>query len=340
MANQIITNICNADCEFCFAADSRSRMLRMDAVQMAESEMRSYLDFTRRAGIRELRLLGGEPTLHPDFADFVKLGREEGFSIMVFTNGCMPDEALEVLASLAPDVCTVVVNLNAALGEQARKRRRNALALLGQRVTLGMTLTSADFSLRYAMELIGRFGLRKLIRIGLAHPTWGGKNRSLHPKRYSAVGQALFGQSFLTAGCGIELEADCGFVRCMFGRNFAQLQANGFHYSSQCTPVVDLCTGGTILPCFALSNLMQANLKDFENSKSVYKFFNEKLRPWHSFGIFPECSQCQFFETEECCGGCLAARLRRIQPMMGEAQEVSPDAAAQPAHQDCTPVRD
>ena len=315
MANQIITNTCNANCEFCFAADSRSRMLLMNETRMNVSEFRAYLDFTRRGGIRELRLLGGEPTLHPDFVDFVKLGRDEGLSIMVFSNGSMPDGACEVLASFDPDVCSVVVNLNAVLGEEAQERRAKALTALGPRVTLGMTLTSADFSLRYTVELIERFGLQRSVRIGLAHPTWGGKNRTLHPKRYSAVGQTLLAESFLTAEHGIELEADCGFVRCMFGRNLEQLRTNGFRYVSRCTPVVDLCTGGVILPCFALSNLTQANLKEFDSSRSVFEFFKEKLSPWHSFGIYPECSACQFFETDECCGGCLAARLRRIQPM-------------------------
>ena len=89
MANLIITNYCNAECAFCFAADSRHRMLRNGSHEMDETEFRSWLEFSMSGGNRELRLLGGEPTLHPLFPDFVKVGREAGCSVTVFSNGVM-----------------------------------------------------------------------------------------------------------------------------------------------------------------------------------------------------------------------------------------------------------
>lgn len=314
MANQIITNYCNADCAFCFAADSRSRMLRSGSRQMDETEVRAWLDFTMKAGIMELRLLGGEPTIHPNFADFVKVGREAGCSIMVFSNGVMPDAARDVLAALDPEVCAVVINMNAAIREGDKSRRLQTLRMLGQRITPGMTLTSPDFSFDGLIAAIEEFGMRKAIRIGISNPTWHGNNHALHPKRYRVIGRALFEKSFQTAKHGISLEADCGFVRCMFGNDFDQLTANGFKYVSRCSPVLDLCTGGKILPCFGLSDLMSADRGDFPDAGPAYEWFTEKLGPWRQFGIYPECTDCRFFGTEECSGGCLAARMRRFQP--------------------------
>ena len=316
MANQIITNCCNADCAFCFAADSRRRMLKSGSSRMDETEVRSWLDFTMKAGISELRLLGGEPTIHPNFADFVKVGREAGCSILVFSNGVMPDASREALAALDPEVCTVVVNMNAAIREGDAARRRDTLEMLGPRVIPGMTLTSPDFHFHAAVAAIEAFGLRKSIRIGISNPTWRGTNSALHPKRYRAIGRALFEKSFMTAKYGISLEADCGFVRCMFGNDFEQLTANGFKYISRCTPVLDLCTGGKILPCFGLSNLLSADRDDFTDAGAAYEWFTEKLKPWRKIGIYPECTECRFFETDECCGGCLSARLRRLQPFL------------------------
>lgn len=314
MANQIITNYCNADCAFCFAADSRSRLLQSGSRQMDESEVRKWLDFTMKAGITELRLLGGEPTIHPNFADFVKVGREAGCTILVFSNGVMPDPAREALAELDPEVCSVVVNMNAAIRDGDVPRRRDTLKMLGPRVIPGMTLTSPDFVFDDLISAIESFGMRKVIRVGISNPTWRGNNRALHPKRYRAIGRALYEKSFATAKFGISLEADCGFVRCMFGNDFDQLADNGFKYVSRCSPVLDLCTGGKILPCFGLSNMMSADCRDFSDAGAAYEWFSEKLKPWHRFGIYPECTDCPFFETEDCCGGCLAARLRRLNP--------------------------
>lgn len=314
MANQIITNYCNANCSFCFAADSRSRMLREGSLQMDKTEFRSWLDFTLRAGISELRLLGGEPTLHPDFPEFVKVGREAGCSILVFSNGVMPEESRNALAALDPEVCTVVVNMSADIRKDDFDSRMKTLQMLGLRIKLGYTLVSPDFSLSVAAAFIQVFNLRKSIRLGLSHPTWRGENQALHPKRYPVIGQRIFEESFRTARFGIRLEADCGFVRCMFGQNFSRLKENGFDYISCCTPVIDQCTGGKILPCFALSNFHALDRDDFSDAKGAFDRMTELLQPYHSFGIYPECSSCVYFEANECCGGCMAARLRRLQP--------------------------
>ena len=312
MANLILTNDCNASCEFCFAAEHRSRSRQNGFRMMDGPEFSAYLEFICRAGINELRLLGGEPTLHPQFSDFVAAGRNQGMSILVFTNGSMPDPALNTLASLSPDVCTVVINMNAALAYGKQERLRKVLQTLGKRAVPGITLASADFSLLPILTMIEKFGLERKIRVGLSHPVWSGSNRFLHPKRYTAVGEALLEQSFLTGKYSVDLEADCGFVRCMFGEHFRQLCANGFRYSSNCTPVVDLCTGGIMLPCFALSGLMSLNREDFPDVQAAYETFTEKLKPWHTFGIYPECTQCPYYESEECCGGCVAVRLKRF----------------------------
>ena len=315
MANLIITNNCNADCGFCFAAASRSGMIRADHRQMDEADFRSWMAFLSRSGIREVRLLGGEPTLHPDFPRFVSMARDAGFTVVVFTNGVMPARALDALAGIPEDACSVVVNLSAAIRAADGQRQAFTLEKLGPRVTPGLTLTSPDLSFVPAVGLIHTFGLRKSIRLGLSNPTWGGTNQSLHPKRYPAVGKALLEQSFLTARHGIALEADCGFVRCMFGDQFDRLCENGFRYVSRCTPVLDCCPGGTILPCFGLSQKLTVSRDDLPDARAVYKRFVQKLKPFRAAGVYPECGECPYFRTSECCGGCLAARLRRFQPL-------------------------
>ena len=317
MANLIITNRCCADCDFCFAAESRARLLRSGRTEMSEAEFRSYLDLVLASGIRELRLLGGEPTLHPKFADFVRLGREAGCSITVFSNGVMSEAALKTLAALDPEICTVVINWTAKIREDDKTSRMHTFRTLGPRAQLGMTLTSPDISFLMwsTIASIRIFNLRNTVRVGLAHPTWGGANHFVHPKRYPMIAQSLFEESFRMSRQNIAMEADCGFVRCMFGDKFDQLAENGFRYVSHCSPVLDLCTGGTILPCFALSGLLTRSREDSPDLNDVYRSFEARLKPLHSFGIYPECTSCPFFETETCCGGCLAARLCRLQPL-------------------------
>ena len=75
---------CNNHCTFCLDSDAHNGTMRgtMDIkVQIVEGKKR---------GAERLILSGGEPTMHPNFLDFVKLGRKAGYrKVQTVTNGRM-----------------------------------------------------------------------------------------------------------------------------------------------------------------------------------------------------------------------------------------------------------
>lgn len=75
---------CNNRCTFCLDSDAHNGTMRstMDIkVQIVEGKKR---------GAERLILSGGEPTMHPNFLDFVKLGRRAGYrKVQTVTNGRM-----------------------------------------------------------------------------------------------------------------------------------------------------------------------------------------------------------------------------------------------------------
>lgn len=82
-----LTNVCNYHCPLCFAGDGDrplSYFLSVDTV-------RKMLDaLLRQSGgrCRNIQFSGGEPTLHPEFPQILRLAREMGFThIQVATNG-------------------------------------------------------------------------------------------------------------------------------------------------------------------------------------------------------------------------------------------------------------
>lgn len=52
------------------------------------------LDFLKRSNIHEIRLIGGEPTLHPQFPDLIRLAQQRGKHIVIFTHGLIARRAL------------------------------------------------------------------------------------------------------------------------------------------------------------------------------------------------------------------------------------------------------
>lgn len=77
-----LTRHCSLRCEFCFWGDEIDKrgFMPREIFQKALEEM-------SRMGTFEIELTGGEPTLHPEFPEFVELASQLRFVITVTTNG-------------------------------------------------------------------------------------------------------------------------------------------------------------------------------------------------------------------------------------------------------------
>jgi hypothetical protein len=73
---------CNRSCEFCFA----SGLAKQFPEDMTSGDFSKVLDWARSNGCHRVRLLGGEPTQHPDFKGLLNACREKNFLAHVFTN--------------------------------------------------------------------------------------------------------------------------------------------------------------------------------------------------------------------------------------------------------------
>lgn len=79
-----LTFECNDRCVFCLDAHTHDGTIR------GRDEVRAQILDGRRRGATRLILSGGEPTIHPDFVDFVRLGKLAGYRrIQTVTNGRM-----------------------------------------------------------------------------------------------------------------------------------------------------------------------------------------------------------------------------------------------------------
>ncbi len=91
-----ITDRCNFECPICFAEASLSgrRFLTMDEVRRAAMAVKAN-------GGRRLSLSGGEPTMHPELIQLVRVVRQEiGLSPTLITNGLRIGEDLPYLRDL------------------------------------------------------------------------------------------------------------------------------------------------------------------------------------------------------------------------------------------------
>jgi MoaA/NifB/PqqE/SkfB family radical SAM enzyme len=79
-----LTFDCNDHCIFCLDSDSHNGDMR------DRDDVKRQILEGRRAGATRLILSGGEPTIHPNYVEFVRLGRQAGYpKIQTVTNGRM-----------------------------------------------------------------------------------------------------------------------------------------------------------------------------------------------------------------------------------------------------------
>jgi MoaA/NifB/PqqE/SkfB family radical SAM enzyme len=311
MANLSITNVCNRRCVYCFANDTKNEYGK---TLMDEETYERALDYLLRSGIKQARLLGGEPTLHPKFIQFINKALERGLTICIFTNGLMREEVSAFLETIPPGKLSILLNtINPSDNDEPGIARQKALMRkLGSFTIPGINIYSARQDMNYLLEYVKNYNLKKEIRIGISHTVLSRNNVSLHPKEYQKIGQEIVRLKQHAAGEGISLGFDCGFVPCMFpAENYDLLSEEIKKAGTCCHPVIDLLSDGSFIACYPLNNFLKVRINDELKARDLIESFEEALRPYSDAGIYPFCTVCPLFK-KRCNGGCMAFRIQRF----------------------------
>jgi radical SAM protein with 4Fe4S-binding SPASM domain len=276
---------------------------------MSRQDIRSIIEFLKRSGDRQLRLLGGEPTLHPEFTDIVTEGIAEDFHVHVFSNGMMPQETADFLAQFSPDQLSLLCNVSPQARDSQKqiKQLEYTLERLDSKVVLGITLTAPEFEIDPLVKMIKRFKLRNRIRIGLAEPIVGADNDFLPLDLYRETGRTV---ARLAQECfkeDILIGLDCGFTLCMFSEEEIGLltkQSEGF--KTLCSPIIDFGPNMDIWHCFPLSEVLNTQMEFFNTRKELVEYYQQITHNYRGVGSMPECQTCRHLRLGQCTGGCLA----------------------------------
>ena len=219
MANLSITNVCNRKCVYCFANDTRNEFGK---TLMDDETFEKALEYLRRSDIKQARLLGGEPTLHPAFIQLIKKALEQGFSISLFTNGLMTEEVSAFLQTIPEGKLSILLNTihpseNDGPGIESQKEM---MKKLGSKTIAGINIYSARQEMDYLLEYVSKYNLKKEIRLGISHSVLSRNNISLHPRDYQKIGHEIVKLKQKAIKEGVSLGFDCGFVPCMFPVEF------------------------------------------------------------------------------------------------------------------------
>lgn len=306
MGNILLTNYCNRRCPYCFA---QQRVVHGGGQAISAENLGKALEFLKRSSLTSVGLLGGEPTLHPDFPEVLDRVLSYGFHVKLFTNGMMPDPAVERLAKEEPGRVLTIVNVNHPdeTPESEREHVAATLEVLGKRASLGFNIYRPDFDAAFLIDLVERYGLAPHIRIGLAQPILGGQNAYVQREEYPVVGHRLARFAERTGPKGINVGLDCGFTLCMFApEDIGPMMYNGVTFKLLCSPVIDIGVDLSVWCCFPLSQWETTHLDQFENRQQAVQYYERKLEPFRAVGATKDCLECRHKAALNCRGGCAA----------------------------------
>jgi hypothetical protein len=313
MANILLTEKCVRACPYCFAKEH----LKENKENILSWENLIYIaDFLESSCEKYLSLLGGEPTLHPDFIDFVLYLHQRQFHVNVFTSGIMSDTkidiATEYLLNIPVENFSFVCNYNHPDSSTASETKQieKFFTVFSKYISLSYNLYQPNFDFGFLVDAILKYGLKKHIRLGLAQPIPGQKNECLTLSEIREIAPYFRNQLKVLEENRISLSLDCGMPLCIFsnediGRLFKLNRSKVVFF---CSPAIDIGSDMQVWSCFPLSNCEKISLYDFDSVNEIKKYFsgqNNTIREKKK-GIFEACLTCIYFEENLCCGGCLA----------------------------------
>ena len=323
MPNLLLTDYCNRNCPYCFANEKVVHTQKKDEVHrfIHMDDLETVIRYLKKSGLDLASLLGGEPTLHPEFNAILNRFLDEGFRLRIFTNGLIPEKHLRYLASKVREKnykIDIILNINHPTLTSADEWRRIEIAFqnLTESVTLSYNIYDRHTDFDFLVDVIHRYRLNKNIRFGLAQPIAGANNQYLDVAAYPEIGEKIAIFSEKCDQYNIAIGLDCGFVLCMFNeKQIGKLIVNNTAFSILCGSIIDIGPDLTVWRCFPLSKEHNVKLTEFEDEKQLKAHYDAVYKPYRRFGMMDACFDCKYLLRGQCTGGCIAHKTKRFQGM-------------------------
>ncbi|MCX5713920.1 MAG: radical SAM protein [Candidatus Omnitrophica bacterium] len=312
--NILFTNFCNRNCPYCFARGKLVLGNKPASSYIKLNDLKKIIDFLICSRQNEVGIIGGEPTLHPEFKEAVRMILGKGLRIRIFSNGIIKSDNVLFLSKIEEAKCSIVLNINSPESYQKREwliLTRNMELLNKKHVYLGFNIYKLDFEMDFLTRLIQKYKFIKRIRVGLSMPLFGCSNKYLQIKDYPYIAGRLVDFAKRYWSSGIALDFDCGFMMCSFSdAQLGSLFRMGASLNFSCNPVIDVGPDLNLWRCFATSMKWNKKLSDFEDMEAVYSFYQAKFKAFMRIGATNSCFRCKQLKFAQCSGGCLGHVLK------------------------------
>lgn len=322
MANILLTNSCNLKCEYCFANNEMQNECHEHVGYMTLGNYDKILQWLLMGGEMKIGLMGGEPTIHPQFKEILQMTqsfcRQYGRMSSIFTNGT---NLMQFLPLIDRDVTSILLHITEpdVIGDNNWTKVQELCEELYQRgflnvdydstqygCVLGVNIYSGRDDYTHIYELIRKYNLKRL-RVSVTAPTQKkDMNRDVYFKKMAPI---FFNFVKNCAEAGIhEFTFDCNNIPQCYFTEEQQAFINRFVFRKpNCIEsTIDITPDLKAIPCFKCGIDEKVSIFDFPGTLEIRKYYQGKyIFKMIDKNLPDRCRKCPLGEKYLCHGGCL-----------------------------------
>lgn len=310
MLNLFLSYHCNLDCSYCFAKG----FCREYPQPLTPADFSRFMRWLIRHDIGRLGLLGGEPTLHPHFSDFLASLSDNGIETVLFTNALF-DPALR--KGIHRHTSNIVVNCNpfSSLSLSQQELWCSNMAALrdsGCHITFSKNFAKDALDYSHVLTACAEYGVTH-VRYDITRPHSRRSNNYYEWPDSRDIVSAILDFTQAAQAQGIRTGLDCCLPECHFTEQELRfLKHRSTKFNTVCFPSLDVHPDLSISYCLPLKHINAADVTTFNGELALFAYFAEAVRSLRSTPAHESCMNCNSFNLR-CQGGCLALRLSAAQ---------------------------
>jgi len=289
MANILLTNFCNRNCSYCFAKEEmKDAKNNGEKKELSFKNFKIILDFLEKSGEKTARLMGGEPTLHSKFKQFIDYILSRGFRVHIFTNGLFPSGIAKFLASKGKLIkYSFNIDPPEIYSSRSWKLISENLKIIAPfgNCLIGRVIWKENFNINYLLDLASKYFIR-VIMLRPANPVIGKNNKYILPDWCPILAKNIIRKVKKASERKIKIGFGCGFFQKMFDETQQRfLKYNVVNLKWGCdanTGRFDVDTDLSVFRCFPLSDWKRKKLSNFKDNAEVENYFAKLMRQHQS----------------------------------------------------------
>jgi len=335
----LLTNYCNQNCSFCYAG-----RLMASKGRIKEMSVKNFLflikKLNRQGGFKQIKILGGEPTLHSKFGKMMNILFKYVPQASLFTNGLFNDRVSLIIKKHVPklqliiNIMTPAYQFNTILRQKIAARIREFSPFT---ITALSVIVNPETDTKTILKTVEADTLKYVqsIRIGVSNPIMGEKNTYAF-RNFPHIGKKVLEliSGFKKIKQNLIFKMDCGFTRCMFtDGQYKILQESGIYYLWGCFQgnligCLDVQSDMKAITCYSLSEAKKEDLLK-ENIPTVEKRLFLQQYLYQEQHLMESCKDCKYRKgKEKCKGPCIGFKMNAFSyANRGRSNKISDSSA-------------